>query len=296
MKRTWLIGSGLAMLLIASPARASEASKLFEEGVKLLDAGKVAEACPKLEESQRLEPAAGTQLNLAACYEKSGRKLLALETFRAAGDAARARGRADWARIADDHVSSLAAALPTLTITPTDPRAELELHVDDKVLRDSSVIVEPGPHTVVASSTGKKPYTVKVDVMKSTVVVIPKLEARASTTAPTPPPPPPPPPADRGMGTRRAIGLGLGVVGVAGLAFAGAGAFIASKALGEAKDNCSDYPAHCSARASGPNDRAESWSTIATVAGVAGLVLVAGGAVLYFVPSPSPTVAVSARF
>ena len=46
---------------------------LFQEGIHLLDEKKFAEACPKLEESVRLERAPGALLNLAACYEGLGK-------------------------------------------------------------------------------------------------------------------------------------------------------------------------------------------------------------------------------
>ena len=46
--------------LVPTLAYAQDADALFKEGRALLDAKKFDEACPKLAESQRLDPGAGT--------------------------------------------------------------------------------------------------------------------------------------------------------------------------------------------------------------------------------------------
>jgi hypothetical protein len=56
---------------LAQPAGA-QAEVLFRQGRDLTAAGKVAEACSAFEESQKLEPAVTTLLNLAGCREKLG--------------------------------------------------------------------------------------------------------------------------------------------------------------------------------------------------------------------------------
>src|SRR3954466_12769231 len=56
---------------LAQPAGA-QAEVLFRQGRDLLTAGKVAEACSAFEESEKLQPAVTTRLNLAGCREKLG--------------------------------------------------------------------------------------------------------------------------------------------------------------------------------------------------------------------------------
>ena len=79
MDRLAALATCVALAMTATPARADAtdeqkalALRLFDEGRSLMAAGKVAEACPKLEESRRLDPLPGTVLNLAVCHEKQG--------------------------------------------------------------------------------------------------------------------------------------------------------------------------------------------------------------------------------
>ena len=63
----------LQSLALAGPDERIAAEALFDEGKSLMIEGKLAVACEKLEQSQRIDPAVGTLLYLAECYEKSGR-------------------------------------------------------------------------------------------------------------------------------------------------------------------------------------------------------------------------------
>ena len=87
--------ASLAML-VARTAYAEDsvavAEHLFQEARVLVERGDYAAACPKLEASQKLEPAVGTQFNLADCYEHVGRTASAHEDGPVPG---RATGRED---------------------------------------------------------------------------------------------------------------------------------------------------------------------------------------------------------
>src|SRR4051812_8772615 len=79
----------------AEPSSSAFAEALFREGKHLLSAGKLDEACPKLEESQRLDPKPGTLINLAYCHERQGRAATAWGEYAEGGPlAARAKNKA----------------------------------------------------------------------------------------------------------------------------------------------------------------------------------------------------------
>ena len=87
------LGSLLVALLwpVGAQASASDeagARALFAEGRKLVDEGNYAEACPKLAESQKLDPGGGTILNLGICLRQQGRNAEAWETYLAANETA----------------------------------------------------------------------------------------------------------------------------------------------------------------------------------------------------------------
>jgi len=93
----------LTALLHASPLRAEEsnvqkADRLFREGTAALDAGRFREACPKLEESQKLDPALGTQYNVALCHQKLGESVVAYRIFSEVATASHAAGKAERER------------------------------------------------------------------------------------------------------------------------------------------------------------------------------------------------------
>jgi hypothetical protein len=72
--RCWFLS--LVVIAAASPRALAQpasvqAQSLFDDGQRLMQAGKLAEACAAFESSQKLDPAVITLLNLADCRERN---------------------------------------------------------------------------------------------------------------------------------------------------------------------------------------------------------------------------------
>jgi hypothetical protein len=137
---------------------------LFQEAKRLITAGKYVEACPKLEESHRLDPATGTLLNLGVCYEKMGRNATAWAKFNEAASAARREGRSDRFTMATEHARALEPTLSRIlvSVSPGADAPGLEVRVDSTVLGKASwgvaIPYDPGNHQVTAAAPGKKQF------------------------------------------------------------------------------------------------------------------------------------------
>jgi hypothetical protein len=297
-----------------APASANDkvaAEALFEDGRRLASAGNFAEACPKFADSQRLDPSAGTLLNLASCYEKLGRSATAWATYREAASVANAMARSEYVATAQRHAEALAPRLAHLTVSVTQPVDGLVVLRDGAHVERSewgvAIPIDSGAHTIEASAPGHKPWTSQIDVASDGAqasVSIPPLEALPVEAAPPPPPPvvpvqPPlaPPPSsdvatDNGT-TQRVLGLVLGGVGVVGL---GVGAGLAASAKSQyntSLTNCQPgSPDACNGTGVSQRDSARSAGNAATVAISVGAAALVGGAIVWFTAPRSSSVRV----
>lgn len=306
MKRLALLHAVSLALVLASPARiahaqeSSRAQALFDDGRRLMNEGHFPEACPKLAASQRLDPGAGTLMNLATCYEKNGQLASAWATFKEAAAASRASGHADWEMAARGRAEKLEPELARLVVVvPKEAQVSGLVVERDGAAIDAAEWATPiptdaGPHTIRALAPGKKTWSTEVTIAgprAQATVNVPVLQAgeaapatRPADTAATLSGAP----GDAGR-TQRTIGLALGVGGVV---FIGAGAFFGLKARSTHDDalgfcNASNQ---CKQRGLDLDDDAQKQATLSTLTFIAGGVLVAGGAVLYLTaPRGAPT-------
>jgi hypothetical protein len=285
----------------ASSAAAAEA--LYNEGKKAEGKGDFATACPKFAESQKLDPAAGTLLHLANCYEKTQRLASAWATYLEAAAAAHAQSRADWEKAARTKAAAIEPKVSKLIINVDSPATGEVIKRDDIEVASASfgvpIPVDAGQHTITAEAPKKKPFTITVDVGGAAAKVeakVPKLEDAPDATPPpttpvaeTKPSPPPPPPAHEESGSsRKTIGYIVGGVGVVGLGVGSVTGLMAISANNDSKKACPQSGACADKTGVDANDRAKSLGTVSTIGFIAGGVLLATGAALVLT-APSST-------
>ena len=303
--------AGWLAVLVATEARAqtggsgsrAAAEALFNDGRKLAASGKYAEACPKFEASQRLDPGLGTLLNLAECYEKLGKTASAWAEYKEAIPLARASGSKTRQDLATERAQALESRLSMLTIRAMsngDDSAHLEIRRDGVPVQDaelgSPIPVDPGPHTVEASAPGKQKWssTVKLADSDKVAVDVPLLTPLPTGAPPASEGPRRAEPAatsevasESSGSTQRTAALIVGAVGVAGLGIGTVFGLGASSKWSDAKSKCGAYPYECSQEALDAKSSASSKAAVATVALVVGGAAIAGAAVLWFTASPS---------
>lgn len=186
------LGSGRARAQSTTPTASEQAlaQALFEEGRLLMDKGAYPAACAKLAESQRLDPGAGTFLNLAICHEKEGKLATAHVELQTALAQATRDGRNDREKIATEHLNALTPRLPRLSIhVSEDVGVGLEVRVDGTVLRkpawDVFTGTDPGEHTIEATAPGRRPFkkTIRVRESERRTETIPPLAIATSPAA-----------------------------------------------------------------------------------------------------------------
>jgi hypothetical protein len=315
MKRA--LSSALAaftVLFLAAPAARADASSaaaaeaLYNEGKKAEAKGDFNTACPKFAESQKLDPAAGTLLHLANCYEKTQRLASAWATYLEAAAAAHSQGRADWEKAARTKAAAIEPKVSKLIINVDAPAAGQVIKRDDVEVAAASVgvpiPVDSGAHTITAEAPKKKPFTTTVDVPGGAAKVeakVPKLEDAPEATPPpaTPQPtkepsPPPPPPHEESGSSRKTIGYIVGGVGVVGLGVGAVTGLMAISANNDSKKACPQSGACADKSGVDANDRAKTLGTVSTIGFIAGGVLLAAGAGLVLT-APSSTEKRAAR-
>jgi len=277
------------------------AEALFSAGREAFEKGDYATACPKFEESHRLDPGAGALVNLAACREKLGQLASAWESWRQA---------LRWLAPNDERRPSVEQRAEA--IQKRVPWLEIELEPGapsgTKVERDgielgsaslgTSLPVDPGSHVIVVTSPGHEPKRFSLTLAEAdrkTLRVSPGRTMEGG--APTPTPPPPGSPEARAHfdepARPRILPWVIAGVGAAGVVV---GAVTGGLALGkkaEVRDRCTEVADgfECDQEGLDAAHAGKTFATISTIGFVAGAVALGVGAwlILSDTRSPSPS-------
>lgn len=275
-----------ARAIAASDADVTLAEALFQQGKALMNAGRYAEACPKLAESQRLDPAGGTLLALGLCHEGEGKFATAwAELNEALAVATRDKNdvRIDTAKT---HIAAIEPKLPhvVVKVPAADALDGFALTIDGTPLPKAAwggpIPIDPGAHEIRATAPKKATWTTTFEAAvgaQRDVEVAPLADAPTSDATPV---------SGTAGSSKRTIGW---IVGGVSLVALGVGGYFGVRAISKRHESNDQCPAdnQCTPDGKSLNDDAKSAATISTVlvgVGIAGaavatwLVLSSGGA------------------
>jgi serine/threonine-protein kinase len=154
-----------------SPREADRAQVLFDEAQRLRADGKYAQACPKLEESQQLDPAVGTLLYLGDCYEQTARYGAAWRTFGDAVSAARRAGQADREARALAAQSAVDRRVAKVTLRVAGDPTGLRIWLDETPIQPNewreAIRADLGSHTLRAGYGELPDWSQSLEVKKN---------------------------------------------------------------------------------------------------------------------------------
>ena len=270
-----------------------KADELFTKAKKLMADKKYADACPKFEESYKLDPGIGGQLNIAKCYEEWGKLGRA---YRAYQEAERQAKQGNDSREAKIHeiVTQLEPQVPRLMIhVPADADTEgLRLTIDgvtvDKAQLVDAQLVDPGPKQVEYQlpSGPKKSKTVPVERggVSEITLDLPKGAPKPKQDV-----------AEKPHHTHEAAQPDPGrsqriagiVIGSAGLVAVGVSSVLTLSARSKYKDalskDCNNMTNDCDPQGLSDTHDARHEANIATFVFSVGLAAVAGGVIVYLI-------------
>jgi hypothetical protein len=280
-----LAATGCAVAMTAAPSASAQtadeagAEALFREGKRLLEQHDYPNACAKLGESYRVDPATGTLLALAMCHEAAGKTATAWGEYADVASRSKNEGRADREQAARARVTALEPTLPTLAIVRSAGASDVAglvvrrdgVEVGEGAL-GTPIPVDPGEHTIEVTAPGHVPWTSTVVIGASAqrkTMEIPALEAEGGSS----------------FGTVRVAGVVAGALGVVGL---GIGTGFGLKAISRKSDSqpgCVGNTCYDPASKQAFLD-AQSAGRVSTAAFITGGALLATGVTLFVIGRP----------
>jgi len=297
----------VALAATAGSASADDkADQLFKQGKKLLAEKRYADACKAFEQSYKLDPQIGVELNVAKCYEDWGKVATAYRAYKTAEKLAEDQHDQRVAQIRP-RVEKLEADVPKLTVKlPEGADSKgLDLKLDGAPLDVDQIgqpqMVDPGPHLLEyqVGDGDKKSKLVPVERGGDSVVrldVPKKSKVKDKDKVADQPKPdehpvkvvkkdkdeePERPMPDPGKGQRIAAYV-VGGVGIVGIAVS---SYLALSARNKYRDalasECANATDMCTAQGLTDTHDARRNANIATGVFIGGTAAVIGGIVIY---------------
>jgi hypothetical protein len=257
-----------------------------------MTAGLFDQACPKFEAALKLLRGVGVLLNLADCYDRTGRTASAWTTYSRAHRLAEEKND-DRAELAAQRATALEPRLVKLTIVVPNESTVPGL----EVLRDgvpieepfwgTDIPVDPGAYVVEARAPGRLAWSRRVSVTaESASITVPPLEVDPSAVPVEEKRPDAP--RDEGLGTQRVLALVAGGAGIVGVGVGAVFGIVSMSKHNEAEESCVSQGGQyvCNEAGFDAADAAIGAGNVSTIGFIAGGVLLAAGVVLW-ITAPS---------
>jgi hypothetical protein len=273
----------------------SAAEALFEEGRSALARGDLELACARFRESNRLDPAVGTVLNLADCEAKRGKFATAWTLF---------RGATTELDSSDDRVTVVRQRLAELE--PRVPKLVLELAPGETAQTRARVAgtdlgsasfgvplpLDPGDYEIVVTAPGKSERIIFVTLAEGRTERV-ELAAgggarpRPETEAASPPSPT--------TSSRRTWTYVIGGAGLAGLGVGAVTGILTLNKKSIADANCRDDIQLCNEKGAQANESGRTLGAVSAIGFVVGMAGVGAAAYLFLTePEEAPTAGIRA--
>ncbi len=271
----------------------SAAVVLFRQGRELMLQKRYRKACRKFEESLRLLRGAGTQLNLAQCYEQIGKLASAWTHYLEVLAVAKRQGRRDREKLASARLSAVEPRLTRLVIVPPQKTVRgLQIKRGRIVVKQpqwrTPIPVDPGAYWIQASAPGKQLWRHRVDAFGQgrtlTVSVPPLRDAPAERGAPIRPVPDESSESSPGWSAYQTGAVVLAGISVIGVGLGTAFGTLAITKKGQADEYCLRSDA-CFDEGADLMDEARGFGNASTVAFGIGAAALVGATVLWLLPS-----------
>ena len=238
------LGAGVA---VADSATKKRADKLFEDGRKYLGNGEYSLACTAFEESQSVDPAVGTQLNIALCYEKWGKLAAAHRAYLEAERQAREL-KDKRSTVARKQADALEPKLARLRVTLPDGIDRYAIYLLDakeiEAAKLADLLLDPGTHVIEVRVAGSPPskneIALKAGQRAKLELALPEREKEKPAPKVEPKPQPVQKTGSTRSGSRLYGGIGLLSAGVITMGIASAIALDARSDYNAAKERCPD--------------------------------------------------------
>lgn len=285
----------LLALTLAAPTRAgaqqAAADALFDSARAAMERAEYAQACEQFRASDELDPAVGTELNLADCEEKRGHLASAWELFRTVEE--KLPETDERVAVAHARAQALAPRVPRLTLrlAPSAPR--------DCTVRDGKIALgagafgvplplEPGAHELVVSAPGFESRTFQVRLAEGELQTLTVAPGAAHVTSPVPVASAlgPNHVAARGASPTRKLGFALTGVGAAGLGVAAISGLLVLTKKHAVDDGCQPDKS-CTAEGLAAAHSGHTLQTVSNISWVVGAAGLGVGAYLLWSGEPS---------